>query len=133
MTEEQLAKQREYYREYYARNKERIRKRVREWYRADPNKAKKYRAAAKKRDPEKFRAMKRKTAGLPEPTRPTPEACECCGGPPRGKGSTFHLDHCHETGKFRGWLCSMCNTAIGKLGDNVDGLMRAVDYLKRAA
>jgi hypothetical protein len=41
------------------------------------------------------------------------------------------LDHNHETGKFRGWLCDNCNTGIGKLGDTVEGLERAIAYLKR--
>jgi hypothetical protein len=42
-----------------------------------------------------------------------------------------HCDHDHRTGKFRGWLCRMCNTAIGALGDDVDGLERALAYLRR--
>ena len=40
------------------------------------------------------------------------------------------FDHDHTTGKFRGWLCSPCNTAIGHLGDNLEGVMRAVRYLE---
>ena len=30
------------------------------------------------------------------------------------------LDHCHQTGKYRGALCRQCNTSLGKLGDNID-------------
>lgn len=44
---------------------------------------------------------------------------------------TKRVDHCHETGYVRGLLCWNCNTGIGKLGDNVDGLMRAVHYLQQ--
>ena len=40
------------------------------------------------------------------------------------------MDHCHKTEKFRGWLCKNCNMAIGKLGDDLDGVMNAVNYLK---
>lgn len=40
-----------------------------------------------------------------------------------------HLDHCHETGNVRGWLCSTCNFGLGKLGDNIDGILRALYYL----
>jgi Recombination endonuclease VII len=43
----------------------------------------------------------------------------------------LHLDHDHATGAFRGWLCMCCNTAIGKLGDTVEGLNRAVAYIER--
>lgn len=41
------------------------------------------------------------------------------------------LDHCHHTGLFRGWLCGKCNTAIGKLGDTLEGVKRAVAYLEK--
>jgi ribosomal protein L28 len=41
-----------------------------------------------------------------------------------------HLDHCHATMKFRGILCTLCNTAIGKLGDNSDRMLRAAAYVR---
>lgn len=59
---------------------------------------------------------------------PKPELCECCGKKPE----KWTLDHDHKTDKFRGWICENCNHAIGKLGDCLDGLMLAVNYLKRA-
>ncbi len=40
------------------------------------------------------------------------------------------VDHNHHTGVVRGLLCQPCNTGIGLLGDNVEGLMRALAYLK---
>lgn len=58
--------------------------------------------------------------------KPIPEVCECCG-----KEKKLVLDHCHETGQFRGWLCHQCNMAIGNLGDNISGLMNAVLYLDK--
>jgi hypothetical protein len=39
------------------------------------------------------------------------------------------LDHDHLTGRFRGWLCSPCNTAFGVFGDTVEGLLRGIDYV----
>lgn len=39
------------------------------------------------------------------------------------------VDHNHRTGAIRGLLCSLCNTAIGKLGDDPDLVKRALDYL----
>lgn len=56
---------------------------------------------------------------------PKPELCECCG-----KRKKLLLDHCHETGNFRGWICYACNTGIGKLGDDIDGLLVALQYLR---
>ena len=72
----------------------------------------------------------RKYRGLPEPTRPKPTLCELCGNTPKEPG--LCLDHCHETGIFRGWLCTSCNTSLGKLGDNIAGLERAIQYLRGA-
>jgi hypothetical protein len=54
--------------------------------------------------------------------------CAICGDPME----KMNIDHCHESGKVRGLLCVACNTGLGKLGDNVDGLMRAVRYLEAA-
>ena len=78
-------------------------------------------------DPEKYRATRRKYSGLPEPTRPEPATCECCRRPPGDRA--MHLDHCHVSGEFRGWLCSNCNTALGKLGDDLKGVESLRNYL----
>ncbi len=40
-----------------------------------------------------------------------------------------HVDHDHETGHIRGLLCLQHNAALGKLGDNVVGLTRALHYV----
>ncbi len=74
----------------------------------------------------------RRRLGLPEPTRPMPTHCECCGGLPNG-GRSLHLDHDHETGKFRGWLCDKCNRGIGMLGDTYEGIVKGYNYLARLA
>lgn len=42
-----------------------------------------------------------------------------------------NIDHCHDTMIFRGLLCSPCNKGIGLLGDTVEGLQRAIEYLER--
>lgn len=82
------------------------------------------------RDLERERTRSRvyQRRNLPEPTRPVPEACELCGNLPRRR--VLHLDHDHISGEFRGWLCTTCNTGLGKLGDDINGLQRAMDYLK---
>lgn len=45
------------------------------------------------------------------------------------RATTLHVDHCHETGRIRGLLCLSCNTALGRWGDNADGLRRVFSYL----
>jgi Recombination endonuclease VII len=77
---------------------------------------------------DKCRAAERKYQGLPIPTRPMPDGCEICGKPEQD-GNHLAVDHDHDTDEFRGWLCRSCNTSIGKLGDNLKGLFKAVDYL----
>jgi hypothetical protein len=74
-------------------------------------------------------AGSRRRRGLPTPTRPCPQLCECCGRKPTSKG--INLDHDHVTGKFRGWICSRCNAGIGFLGDSLEGVLSAINYLKR--
>jgi hypothetical protein len=55
-----------------------------------------------------------------------PSHCECCGK----ETTILILDHDHTTGKFRGWICRNCNQGIGKLGDDLKGLQKAVKYLQ---
>ena len=124
-------------RAWHAKNSERLRPKIREASRAyrakHTEKANEANRQWRKRNIESCRAAGRKAnykmRGLPEPTRPMPATCECCGKTSRNRA--LHLDHCHETGKFRGWLCVKCNTGVGSLGDNVSGLQTAISYLKR--
>jgi len=62
--------------------------------------------------------------GMIRPPIGTP--CDCCGK----STDMLVFDHDHETNAFRGWLCYQCNTSIGNLGDNLEGIMRAVKYLE---
>ena len=39
------------------------------------------------------------------------------------------LDHNHETGEIRGYLCGDCNASIGRMGENVRTLRRAIHWL----
>ena len=43
----------------------------------------------------------------------------------------FAVDHDHETGEVRGLLCNHCNRGIGLLGDSIDNLVNATNYLKK--
>ena len=57
------------------------------------------------------------------------DGCDLCGKTSEENKGYLNVDHNHETGKVRGILCRSCNTAIGKLGDNVAGLTKALEYL----
>jgi hypothetical protein len=61
--------------------------------------------------------------------RPKPENCELCGR--HGKGKSMHFDHCHATGKFRGWICRACNVVLGQVNDDPAWLRKIADYAER--
>lgn len=39
------------------------------------------------------------------------------------------LDHCHETGEFRGYICDKCNVGLGKFDDDPSLLWQAMMYI----
>lgn len=55
--------------------------------------------------------------------------CAVCDKQPE---SNLCVDHDHTTQQVRGLLCSPCNRAIGLLGDNTEGLTKALTYLGKA-
>ena len=42
------------------------------------------------------------------------------------KNRDVNLDHSHETGNIRGWVCNDCNTGMGKFKDSVSIIGRAI-------
>ena len=56
---------------------------------------------------------------------PQPDRCACCH-----REKKLQVDHLHGSTTFRGWLCSGCNTGMGKLGDNLEGILQAAVYLE---
>ncbi len=43
---------------------------------------------------------------------------------------TTHLDHDHNTGKVRQFLCHQCNIGLGMFNDSIDYLTKAIGYIK---
>lgn len=41
------------------------------------------------------------------------------------------IDHNHDNGLAREWLCDSCNTGLGRFKDNVELLEKAIAYLKK--
>jgi len=58
------------------------------------------------------------------------ERCGICGVR-EDRSTPLVLDHNHQTGEFRGWLCQPCNCAIGLLCDDPVNLQSAIEYLER--
>ena len=49
-----------------------------------------------------------------------------------GNKSIWRLDHSHDTGKARGWICDCCNRGLGGQGfsESVRALKNAIKYLE---
>lgn len=113
-------------------NPERNRERQRKWGQHNAERKRAANAKWRRNNPERWRELNRnlKRQQLPTPTRSEPTQCELCAQPCT-KNKVLCLDHCHDTSRFRGWLCSRCNRGIGLLGDSLPDLQRAVAYLQR--
>ena len=62
-----------------------------------------------------------------------PEGTLCCiCQEPEKKGDTLVFDHDHLSNVFRGYCHNSCNRSLGVLGDNVEGLIRAINYLNKS-
>lgn len=89
--------------------------------------------AARKRANEGRKAIAGKSHGLTRAQRKAlfdigDGQCALCG-----EREARVIDHCHETGQVRGLLCHKCNMGLGALGDNVQGLLRGVQYLQKSS
>lgn len=58
--------------------------------------------------------------------------CDLCKLPIEPEsGRNTVVDHDHETGRVRGVLHKLCNLGIGALGDSIQRIRQAEDYLQR--
>lgn len=103
-------------------NHARIRELARARDRANPDKVKARNLRKRGLSVSEFNGLLEKQSGL----------CAICrSDTPRAKGR-FRVDHDHRTQEIRGLLCHPCNVALGLMRDDVDVLLRAALYLKRA-
>ena len=70
-------------------------------------------------------------AGRKAPPKPTGDTfvCACCLNVKDIR--LLRFDHDNKTDKFRGWVCNNCNAGMGNLGDTVEGLQKAINYLNK--
>lgn len=55
--------------------------------------------------------------------------CAICGRPPVDR--VLGIDHDHQTGNIRGFLCSGCNRGLGFFYDDPKRLHAAAEYLEK--
>jgi Autographiviridae endonuclease VII len=126
------------------RNKEKDRIAKKEWYQKNKDKEVARRRKWNANNPEKYREHLKNFSLNHLQAQFGPDAlaqydeffilqkgcCAICGKHQMELKRRLCLDHCHETGKLRGLLCSKCNTGIGMLGDDVTRLQSALRYLR---
>lgn len=58
--------------------------------------------------------------------------CPICGKTSiAGVTANLVIDHDHDTGNAREWICDSCNTGLGRFKDDIKLLQKAIDYLKK--
>jgi len=108
---------REWQKQYYAENKDRIQAKQRLKYKTYPHLAvQRYR-----QDAERQAKLREAKAGIPKPA-----ICPVCLQPKR-----IVFDHCHDCGRFRGWLCDKCNLILGHCMNSPAILRELAVYLER--
>jgi|ERR1700729_1025170 len=113
-------------RQYRQENKEQIVARQRDWHKKNPDREKNtsWRARGISLTHDEYEAKYHEQDGC----------CKICDDRhPMGGVTGLHPDHDHATGFVRGLLCKRCNTAIGTLGDSVEGLENVLCYLRKTA
>lgn len=128
---------REDHKKTYEANKDKYKMKAKDWLKNNPEKYKEYQKASRlNRKPKARDYYLRRRFGITLETFEQMSAeqnhtCKICGQ----KELTYknlNVDHCHETGKIRGLLCTSCNTALGLLKDNLQNLQNAIRYLTDA-
>ena len=71
------------------------------------------------------RRQSRTMAGDPT-TPPLGTPCRSCGRTTQ----KLVFDHCHQTLRFRGWICGSCNKGYGLLGDTEEALLQRLAYIR---
>lgn len=71
------------------------------------------------------------TAEIKEITEGYTGFCHICNIKEDECNSRLNMDHCHKTGKFRGWLCSNCNLTLGRMNDSIENLNKLIKYLEK--
>lgn len=122
-------------REAYRKNPEYNKRTAREWREANPERFKQWGIEYRKRTKEQARKRHYEyrygfsTEVYEAAVERQGGKCAICRSARSTTKRSLHVDHCHKTGKFRGILCSRCNSGIGNLRDDPKLLARAIAYL----
>lgn len=116
---------REYMRQYRKKNRKKIKTLYSAWRKRNPG----YRPENRTLSVRKYLLKKRGLTPeqFSEKARQQNGRCIICSERPM----RLVIDHCHESGRTRGLVCTRCNSVLGFARDRVDVLLAAVEYLRR--
>ncbi len=116
---------------WYKKHPKEAGRRAKRWRKENPQKVQHYKR--QRAENEYYASLRRKYGIDPvEAARRLKKQnyqCAVCGAAPRQR--RLNLDHCHSTGKVRGFLCRRCNSILGFVGDDADLLVRGARYLRK--
>lgn len=132
----------EYHQRYKLQNKSKIKTYQKQWREVNKVDIREKRKKYKKEHPEIIKESKRRyrikyrlklnkqkriykmrSLGI-KADRPIATNCEICNSSKR-----ICFDHNHKTNKFRGWICSDCNSTIGFAREDIEILQKIITYL----
>jgi hypothetical protein len=122
--------------EYYQKNKEEIKRKSRDYYYKNRETLLAHQRLRRKENPRMVMDQNRKSRfgiTIEEYEKRFSEQgmkCKICDIRLE-LGKNTHLDHCHETGVVRDFLCVDCNLGLGRFKDSPILLTKARDYLAR--
>lgn len=126
----------EHTKNWYLKNKDKILKEKKEYYLQNREKIKKQRKLARKKYPDLYKNQDlKKNYGITLDTyndllKSQNYKCAICKTEQSDLLKKLAVDHNHKSGIIRGLLCDSCNRGIGLLGDDIQILNRAINYLK---
>lgn len=120
--EKNRQKIRDYQRDYYYKNLERSREETKK-------RARKYRASGKAILQDRHREFGISPVKQLHMWEAQKGLCALCQTELNFRKA--HLDHCHETGRVRGFLCASCNKGLGFFKDSPTVLRAAISYLQQ--
>lgn len=133
----------DYYLKYYRKNKKKLDERAKQWRYSHPIKTKlqeKISAQWKRDNPKATAKFDRKHKlkaryGISDLEyniifKLQNGRCKICKVHQSKLKRSLAVDHDHKTGLVRGLLCTRCNLGLGCFEDNIDNLMRSIEYLK---
>jgi len=128
--------------EYSDKNRDRLNRQQREWRAKNIGKEKEYRKKwyLRSRSPEQLEkeklAMIKYRYGLEKEDyervlEDQDNKCKVCDKEfdSNGQSTKLHIDHCHDSGEIRGFLCNNCNIGLGYFCDDPQILQSAMEYL----